>query len=339
MTLEAPLKRGDRVILALGGGAARGMAHIGVCHVLEELGIEVAGVAGTSIGSAVGGVIAANKLAPYEEEMRQMTKKGVFSLLDPVVPRSGLFAGTRITDLMRDILGETRIEDCEIPYIAVAATLKGGEEVWISEGDLVDAMRASSSIPGVFTPIHRDGRWLIDGGVSSPVPFAAASSLGDLPVIAVDVNDQTNGPPLVSAPEEEEEEPELEPQPGMLDRLLEAPELHPALREFAESVRSTGNAASERLAVGMKRMRDRIRTDPVEDPPKPPGMIESLTDVAINMMHQLASCQRELSPPDVMVIPRMQGVGIFDFHRTPELIAEGARATREALESSAPSVN
>ncbi|MCH2105331.1 MAG: patatin-like phospholipase family protein [Planctomycetes bacterium] len=336
MTLEAPLKRGDRVILALGGGAARGMAHIGVCHVLEELGIEVAGVAGTSIGSAVGGVIAANKLAPYEEEMRRMTKKGVFSLLDPIVPRSGLFAGTRITDLMRDILGEARIEDCEIPYIAVAATLKGGEEVWIREGDLVDAMRASSSIPGVFTPVYREDRWLIDGGVSSPVPFAAASALGDLPVIAVDVNDQTNGPPLVSAPEEE---PELEPQAGMLDRLIEAPELHPALREFAESVRSTGSAASERIAFGMKRMRDRIRTDPPEEPPKPPGMIESLTDVAINMMHQLASCQRELSPPDVMVIPRMEGVGIFDFHRTPELISEGERATREALGISEPSVS
>jgi len=305
MTLETPLQRGDRVILALGGGAARGMAHLGVCHVLKEAGIEVAGVAGTSIGSAVGGILAADKLEPYEEKMRHMTRKGVFSLLDPIIPRSGL--------------------------IAVAATLKGGEEVWISEGDLVDAMRASSSIPGVFTPIHHEGRWLIDGGVSSPVPFGAAASLGDLPVIAVDVNDQTNGPPSGQLEEEEKEEPELELQPGKLDRILAADQLHPALREFAEGVRSTGNAASERIAMEVKRMRQRIRTEPAEQPPRPPGMIESLTDVAINMMHQLASCQRELTPPEVMIIPRMEGVGIFDFHRTPELIAEGERATREAL--------
>ena len=329
MTLEAPLRRSDRVILALGGGAARGMAHIGVCHVLKEEGIEVAGIAGTSIGSAVGGILAANKLEPYEEKMRRMTRKGVFSLLDPVMPRSGLFAGTRITDLMRSILGELLIEECEIPFIAVAATLKGGEEVWIKEGDLVDAMRASSSIPGVFTPIHHEGRWLIDGGISSPVPFAAAASLGDLPVIAVDVNDQTNGPPAGLSVKEEE--PEFEPQPGKLDRILDAEQLHPALREFALNVRSTGSAASERIALEVKRMRQRIRTEPAEPPPRPPGMIESLTDVAINMMHQLASCQRELSPPEVMIIPRMEGVGMFDFHRTPELIAEGERATREAL--------
>jgi len=329
MTDAAPLQRGDRVTLALGGGAARGMAHIGVCHVLEEAGIEVAGVAGTSIGSAVGGILAAGKLEPYEEQMRQMTRKGVFSLLDPVIPRSGLFAGTRITDLMRSILGELSIEECELPYIAVAATLKGGEEVWIKEGDLVDAMRASSSIPGVFTPIYHEGRWLIDGGVSSPVPFRAAASLGDLPMIAVDVNDQSNGPP-VGLPTEEVE-PEIELQPGMLDRILDADQLHPALREFAGSVRSTGSAASERIALEVKRMRERIRTEPAESAPRPPGMIESLTDVAINMMHQLATCQRELSPPDVMIIPRMEGVGIFDFHRTPELIAEGERATREAL--------
>jgi len=328
MTTSTPLQRGDRVLLALGGGAARGMAHIGVCRALEEQGIEIAGVAGTSIGAAVGGIIAAGKLGPYEDKMRQMTRKGVFSLLDPVIPRSGLFAGTRITDMMRGILGEVRIEDCEIPFIAVAATLEGGHEVWISEGDLVDAMRASSSIPGVFTPVNHHGRWLIDGGVCSPVPFAAASSLGDLPLIAVDVNDQSKGPPLNSPTEGV---PDIEPQPGMLRRLLEAEHLHPALREFAESVRIKGSAAGERIAKEVQRVREHIRTDPAEVPPRPPGIIESLTDVAINLMHHLATCQRELTPPDVMIIPRMEGVGMFDFHRAPELIAEGERATREAL--------
>jgi len=229
---------------------------------------------------------------------------------------------------MRGILGEARIEECEIPFIAVAATLEGGNEVWINEGDLVDAMRASSSIPGVFTPVYHQGRWLIDGGVCSPVPFAAASSLGDLPLIAVDVNDQSNGPP---ANPSTEEKLDIEPQPGKLQRLLDAEMLHPALREFAESVRTKGSAASERIAREVQRMRERIRTDPAEAPPRPPGMIESLTDVAINLMHHLATCQRELTPPDVMVIPRMEGVGMFDFHRAPELIAEGERATREAL--------
>ena len=305
------------------------MAHIGVCHVLEEQGLEVAGVAGTSIGSAVGGVLAAGKLAQYEEQMRSLTRKGVLSLLDPVVPRSGLFAGTKITELLREILGEARIEDCELPYIAVAATLKGGEEVWIRDGDLVDAIRTSGSIPGVFTPVHHDGRWLIDGGVCSPVPFAAAAALGELPVIAVDVNDQNHGPPESQAAPSEAAE--VEASPGTLDRILAAENLHPALREFAESVRSRGTAAGERIAMEVQRVRERIMSEQTEEPPRPPGMVDSLTDVAINMMHQLATCQRALTPPDLMIVPRMEGVGMFDFHRTPELIAEGERAAREAL--------
>jgi len=329
MTPLGSVQRGDKVVLALGGGAARGMAHIGVCHVLHEEGIEIAGVAGTSIGSAVAGLLATGQLEPYEEQMRRMTRKGVISLLDPVIPRSGLFAGTRISKMMRGILGETRIEDCEIPYIAVAAGLENGEEVWITEGDLVDAMRASSSIPGLFTPVHHQGRWLVDGGVSSPVPFAAAASLGDLPMIAVDVNDQTQGPPAGLPLEVPDTAPE--PQPGKLERLLAAPDLHPRLREFAEGIRTTGSAASERIANEMRRMRERIRPTPTELPPRAPGMIESLTETLIALQHHLASCQRKLTPPEVMIIPRMQGVGLFDFHRAAELIAEGERATREAL--------
>jgi len=331
MTLGRPLRRGDRVILALGGGAARGMAHIGVCRALEDEGIEVAGVAGTSIGSAVGGIVAAGELDAYEARMREMTRKRVIALLDPVIPRSGLFAGTRITQLMRSILGERRIEDLDIPYTAVAAGLENGEEVWLREGELVEAMRASSSIPGLFTPVHYQGRWLVDGGVSSPVPFAAAVALGDLPVIAVDVNDQTQGAPA-GLPEPCSQTEDTEPaQPSKLERLLATRELHPRLREFAESAHATGSAAGERIASEMRRMRERIRPTPTEVPPRAPGMIESLTETLIALQHHLASCQRELTPPEVMIIPRMQGVGLFDFHRTAELIAEGERATREAL--------
>ena len=330
MTERTPLQRGDKVVLALGGGAARGMAHIGVCHVLAEEGIEVAGVAGTSIGSAIAAVLATKNLDEYEEQMRRMTRKGVISLLDPVIPRSGLFAGTRITDMMRGILGDTKIEDCDIPYLAVAAGLENGEVVWISEGDIVDAMRASSSIPGLFTPVHHQGRWLVDGGVSSPVPFAAAASLADLPMIAVDVNDQANGPP--SGSPEEEPEPTPDPQPGKIERLLSAEQIHPKLREFAESSIATGSAASERIASEMRRVRERILPTPTEAPPRAPGMIESLTETLIALQHHLASCQRQLTPPEVMIIPHMQGVGLFDFHRAGELIAEGERAAREALE-------
>jgi len=331
VTPVSSIRRGDRVVLALGGGAARGMAHIGVCRVLEQEGIVLAGVAGTSIGAAVGGIVAAGELDAYEARMREMTRKRVITLLDPIIPRSGLFAGTRISQLMRSILGDLRIEDLEIPFTAVASGLENGEEVWLREGDLVEAMRASSSIPGLFTPVHYRGRWLVDGGVSSPVPFAAATALAELPVIAVDVNDQIQGAPAglpEPAPPTDRAEP---PLPSKLERILAAHELHPRLREFAENARATGSAAGERIASEVRRMRERIRPTPTETPPRAPGMIESLTDTVIAIQHHLASCQHQLNPPEVMIVPRMKGVGLFDFHRTGELIAEGERATREAL--------
>jgi NTE family protein len=311
------------------------MAHIGVVRALESEGIVIAAVAGTSIGAAVGGIVAAGELDAYEARMREMTRKSVIALLDPVIPRSGLFAGVRISQLMRSILGDLRIEDLKIPFAAVAAGLENGEEIWLREGDLVEAMRASSSIPGLFTPVRYGGRWLVDGGVASPVPFAAASALADLPVIAVDVNDQTQGQPAdLPTPTTPTANPEPA-QPSKLERILAARELHPRLREFAESARASGNAASERIASEMRRLRDRIRATPTEQPPRAPGMIESLTETLIALQHQLASCQRQLTPPELMIIPHMKGVGLFDFHRTPELIAEGERAARAALGISA----
>jgi NTE family protein len=324
------LNRGDRIVLALGGGASRGLAHIGVCHVLEEEGIEIAGVAGTSIGSVIGAMIATGSLADYEEKMVTMTRKRVFSMLDPVIPRTGLFAGSRIIDFLRVLLGDTKIEDCEIPFVAVASGLQSGEEVWLKNGDLVDAVRASSSIPGLFTPVLCQDRWVIDGGISSPVPFAAASALSSLPVIAVDVNYQKNEQPL--CPPDEELAEVVDPQPGKVARLLSSEQVHPVLRQFAESTIATGSSATERFVNEVRRIRQRLSATSSSAPPRAPGMIESLTETTIALQRNLAACQRELDPPELMIAPRLQGVGLFEFYRAKELILEGERATREALE-------
>ena len=324
------LKRGDKVLLALGVGAARGLAHIGVIHVLRQEGFEIAGVAGTSIGSAIAAMVAADRLDEYEAQMKLMTRKGVLSMLDPVVPRSGLFAGGRITKLLRGIVADKKIEDCEIPYVAVAAELESGEEVWIRSGDLVDAVRASSSIPGIFTPVHHHGQWLIDGGISSPVPFAAAAAIAPLAVIAVDVNDQKNGPPAGTPNEEPEVEPDS--QPSKLERLLSSEQIHPFLRRFAENTLATSNSATERLTSEVRRMREKLSAPSPDSPPRAPGMIDSLTETTIAIQRNLAACQRELHSPELMIIPKLQGVGLFDFHRAEELILEGERAARAALD-------
>lgn len=181
---------GDRVVLALGGGAARGFAHIGVLRVLHEAGVQVAGVVGTSIGSVVGGAFAAGHLDGYEAMVRGMQGQNLLRHLDPRLGGGGVFAGLRLVRRVGAIVGDPRIEELPMPYRAVTVALDNGEEVVLERGSLLTAMRASSAIPGMFQPVQVGGRWLVDGGLASPVPLRAAKALAaGLPVIAVDLND------------------------------------------------------------------------------------------------------------------------------------------------------
>ena len=160
--------------LALGGGAARGFAHVGVVRVLEEAGIEVASVSGTSIGSVVGAAVAAQRLDAYEADVRGLRPRDLVRMLDPRPLGGGLFAGRKLIERVRRLLGHDRIEDLPLPYQAVTVDLDTGEEVRLDSGSLADAMRASCAIPGLFHPVEWDGRWLVDGGLASPVPIAAS---------------------------------------------------------------------------------------------------------------------------------------------------------------------
>jgi NTE family protein len=176
------------VVLALGGGAARGLAHIGILDVLKQNGIEVKGIAGTSIGAVVGGLYAAHKLQAFESYIRKLDAKGMLKLLDPVVPRAGLFAGNRIARKLEEFIPNTNIEDLDIPFCAISTDIANGDEVLHNSGPILLPIRASMAIPGVFAPVKVDGRWLVDGGVCWPVPIAAARELcPGLPVIAVNL--------------------------------------------------------------------------------------------------------------------------------------------------------
>ena len=176
------------VVIALGGGAARGIAHIGILEVLEKNGIEVKGIAGTSIGAIIGALRAANTLEDFESFIRQLDAKGMLKLLDPVVPRSGLFAGNRIARKLDEFIPDMDIEDLGLPFCAVSTNITNGEEVLHASGPVRLPIRASMAIPGVFAPVQVNNQWLVDGGVSSPVPISAARKLcPGLPVIAVNL--------------------------------------------------------------------------------------------------------------------------------------------------------
>ena len=174
--------------LALGSGSARGWAHIGVIRALAEAGIEIKYVAGTSIGSLVGAAFALNKTDVLEDFARQLDWKQIVSFMDVTFPRSGLIDGEKVTDFFRSHVQEINIEELSLPYCAVATELTTGREVVLNGGDLIDAIRASISVPGIFTPVKKNDGFLIDGGLVNPVPVSVVRNMGADYVIAIDLN-------------------------------------------------------------------------------------------------------------------------------------------------------
>jgi len=160
------------ISLVLGSGGARGLAHIGVIRYLEEQGYHIASIAGSSMGAVIGGIHAAGKLQIYEDWIRTIDKFDIFSLLDFSFSGSGLVKGDRLMRKLREMIGETTIEQLPVPFTAVAADLEREREVWISRGPLFDAIRASIAMPLFFTPFDYQGTRLLDGGIFNPVPIA-----------------------------------------------------------------------------------------------------------------------------------------------------------------------
>ncbi len=194
------------VSLVLGSGGARGLAHIGVIQWLTENGYVIRSIAGSSMGALVGGIYATGKLEDYAEWVSALERMDVVRLLDPSFGRAGLFKGERIISVLREMIGDSLIDDLPMSFTAVATDLATGKEVWLRDGKLFDAIRASISFPLIFTPFHHGGRRLLDGGLVNPIPIAP--TLNDTTDITIAVN--LTGPEEASAPS-----PPSPPAPGV----------------------------------------------------------------------------------------------------------------------------
>lgn len=183
---------GKSVSLVLGSGGARGLAHIGIIHWLEEHGYRIESIAGCSMGALIGGIYAAGRLDDYELWVRDIDRMGIFSLLDFSFGRGGLFKGERLIATLKSLVGEMQIEELPIRFTAVTADIVREREVWLNTGPLFDAIRASISMPLFFTPVRHNGVTLIDGSVFNPVPIAP--TYHDLTDLTIAVN--LNGPPI-----------------------------------------------------------------------------------------------------------------------------------------------
>jgi NTE family protein len=300
-TPETPIGEERPTIgLALGGGAARGFAHIGVLRTLAQHGIVPDVIVGTSIGAVVGGCHAVGQLDEFEEWSRALNVRRVLGYLDVSFSGAGLIGGGRLASRLEQALGMTVIEDLPIRFAAIATEVKTGHEIWLTRGLLVEALRASYALPGVFPPVHVGGRWLVDGALVNPVPVSAARALGARLVIAVNVNaDQFNRGGTIA------------------DLGVDIDDIPPI-----DGRRSNGWRAAERL---LKRQFIGARGRP--------GIPTVMIDAFNVMQDRITRSRLAGDPPDVTINPRLGQLGWSDFHRAPEAIEAGVDATERAIET------
>lgn len=283
-----------RIGLALGSGSARGWAHIGVIRVLEQAGISPDIVCGTSIGALVGAAYADGQLDRLGDWVEGLTWQTIVGLLDVTID-GGLVKGGKVMDFFRTHFEDKDIRALAKSYGAVATELASGREVWLREGSVIESVRASMSLPGLFTPARRDDRLLVDGGLVNPVPVSLCRAMGADVVIAVDLNwdllsrhFHPHAEPAIAAGHE---------APGMLATLLDKLP-----------------AALGRLKSGPK--------GSTEMPALLDVVASSLNIMQVRITHSRLAGE----PADVMIRPHLADIALLDYHRAAQAIAEGARA-------------
>ena len=300
-----------KIGLALGSGAARGWGHIGVLQALRDAGIEPDIIAGTSIGALVGGCYAADKLDELDAFARDLTRRKVFGFMDFNLTGSGLINGQRLSDRLEKELAKRPIESLGKTFTAVATEIGSGHEVWLSKGSLVEAMRASYAMPGIFKPVNINNRWLFDGALVNPIPVTVCRALGARYVIAVNLNADSFGRGTVVANGHHAGDDEDEPMVGQ------------AL------VANSGGRS-------MRKLLQRQLFGPSDDVP---GISTVMVDAFNIVQDRIARSRLAGDPPDAMITPRLADIGLFDFHRAAEAIEQGVLATRREVEDIAREVN
>ena len=295
-----------RIGLALGSGSARGWAHIGVIAELIEAGIEPDIVCGTSIGALVGAAYVTGKLDALRQWAEAATWREVVGLLDVHLSGGGLIDGKLVVELL-DRLGIAGVIGSQAkPFAAVATDLRTGREVWLQSGPIQDAVRASIALPGIFSPAARDGDWLVDGGLTNPVPVSLCRALGADVIIAVNLNGELLGRRFV------------EEEPGASGA---------AARDPGEFLRRIAGQLPASLGEPAADIASRLMTRG----PAAPGYFDVLTNSINIMQDQITRARLAGEPPHVMLMPRLRDIGLMEFNRAGDAIAEGRASVQQAL--------
>jgi NTE family protein len=300
--------RKKKVGLALGGGAARGWAHLGVLQALKEKGIEVDYVAGTSIGALVGGFFAAGNLDQLMAIALNLDwKQVVYYFFEISFPKDGLVDGKKIVQLFRQHVKKTDITSLQIPFRAVATDVMTGQEIVLKEGDVIDAIRASMAIPGIFTPVRRKGQMLVDGGLVNPVPVNVVREMGANVVIAVDLNYRfpTDGKTK---------------KPQTITPMEIKVESFPIVESLNEKIKKNGfkiiKAAQEWLT---------------REKPGTINIFDVLGNSILIAEAQITQARLKTEPPDHLIRPELGHINYMEFFRAREAMELGYRAAMEQL--------
>lgn len=292
------MPRTPRIGLALGGGSARGWAHIGVIRALSDLGIRPDIVAGTSIGALVGATLAAGELDRLEEWVRKLARREIFALMDFQLG-GGMLKGERLMSLFRDYFHDRPIEALDLEFGATATVLQTGAEVWLRHGSTLDAVRASIALPALLAPVWRDDQLLVDGGLVNPVPISLARAMEADIVIAVDLASDILGRAL------REPVPEPEPVPDA----------------------TNGSDWMQRLNRGLSG----LLPGQGSDTRRAPSMLGVVTASIDIMQVRITRSRMAGDPPDVNITPRLGHVGVLEFDRAAEAIEAGRLAVQASL--------
>ena len=284
------------ISLVLGSGGARGHAHIGVIRAIEERGLEIVNIAGTSMGAVIGGIYAAGKLDTYVDWAYRLDKSDVVKLLDFSFTWTSIFKGERIIEVLRELVGDRQIEDLEKGFTAVATALDEQREVWLNDGSLFGAIRASTAVPGVFAPVELNGRTLVDGGLVNPIPIAP--TLNDSTDMTIAVN--------LSSFEDDYRPKEKEKTP-------------------VESQREDGYR--QKISRFINNV---LESD--DSKPSPPDAADLLVKSIDVMQGSIARLKLAAYAPDLTInIPR-NAATFFEFHRAEEMAALGYERTCKTLD-------
>lgn len=296
-----------KIGLALGAGAARGWAHIGIIRALQKAGVKIDVVAGCSIGAYVGAAYASGKLDELEAWANTLTEWQVFKLLGVGFRRGGLASGQKVFEKLKDDFCAATFEEMNIPFACVATDLYSGKEVVFNKGDIGDSIQASCAIPALFSPVDHNGRWLVDGAVVNPVPVNQCRQMGADFVIAVNLSADFR-PRLIETCESEHEENQRKTD-EMLDKANDG---------IIKKWFSPDTKTSKKV---------------------PPGIVGVMSSSLEILQARVTRSRLAGEPPDVLIEPQLHDVGILEFHRAIEVAEKGNQAVERLAKQIAYQLN